>query len=121
MLRGGKRRFTVAAKECYEVLNGEVSVTPENGQENLVSVVLSSTEDSLRLDVAMQDDNQQGFVTEIIVKYANAASFSMETDDGTVLRPVSVLVPSRLDIQCIHGDRRWSCTETCKWSRSFTA
>lgn len=74
-------------------MNGEVTVTPENGQENMVSVVMTSTEDTLRMDISMRDDNKQGFITEIVVQYANAASFSMETDDGTVLKQVCLTLP----------------------------
>lgn len=74
-------------------MNGEVTVTPENGQENMVSVVMTSTEDTLRMDISMQDDDKQGFVTEIVVEYANAARFSMETDDGTVLKQVCLTLP----------------------------
>lgn len=69
-------------------MNREVTVTPENGQENLVSVIMSSSENSLKMNIDMQDDNKQGFVTEIIIEYAKAKSFSMEADDGTVLKAV---------------------------------
>ena len=74
-------------------MNGEITVTPENGQENMVSVVMTSTEDTLRMDISMRDENKQGFVTEIVVEYANAARFSMETDDGTVLKQVCLTLP----------------------------
>lgn len=88
MFQGCEFHFTVTARECYEVMNREVTVTPGNGQENLVSVVMSSSEDSLKMDIDMQDDNKQGFVTEIIIEYTYAKSFSMEADDGTVLKAV---------------------------------
>ena len=88
MFQGCEFHFTVTAKECYEVMNGKVTVTPENGQENFVSIIMSSSEDSLKMDIDMQDDNKQGFVTEIIIEYAKAKSFSMEADDGTVLKAV---------------------------------
>ncbi|XP_070204533.1 mucin-2-like isoform X2 [Littorina saxatilis] len=83
--------LTTPAKECYEVIDNQVSVTPENGNENLQSLYLSTNEETLRLYIDIRDDAKEGFLNEIAFEYSNVKTVAVQKDDGTELGPPSTV------------------------------
>lgn len=79
-----------AVGPCRQPMFSTVSVSPLNGNQDKVSLVMSSDESTLSLIVEARHEYLVGEVTEVELEYSNVKSYYIRSRDGDMLRNVSL-------------------------------